>query len=57
MFKPEAAEAIASLTLQGRVKNLEEQSKILAAGQKSILEYLREVVTLISEISEEASEE
>ena len=57
MFGPETAEAITALTLQSRIKNLEQQIEALTETQKNILQHLREVVMVVAEISEESSEE
>ena len=45
------------ITLEGRVSELEEQAAQLLQGQKNILEYLREMIAAVTEISEESSEE
>jgi|MGYP005630839721 hypothetical protein len=45
------------ITLEGRVSELEEQAAQLLQGQKNILEYLREMIEAVTEISEESSEE
>ena len=57
MFGPETAEAITALTLQSRIKNLEQQIEALTETQKNILQHLREVVMVVAEISGESSEE
>ena len=43
--------------LQNRIKNLEQQIEALTETQKNILQHLREVVMVVTEISEESSEE
>ena len=57
MFGPETAEALTALTLQSRVKKIEEQVKELAEAQKSILLHLREIIEVVAEISKDSSEE
>ena len=45
------------ITLEDRVKELEELVKHLLEGRVSILEQFREMIAAVTEISEESSEE
>ena len=45
------------INLESRVAKLEEQVILLLQGQKNILEQFREMITAVTEISEESSEE
>ncbi len=54
MFGPETTIALA---IQSRIDKIEQQVEELVEVQKSTLQHLREIIMIVTEISEESSEE